>query len=112
MRLCTAYHNALCKSNINYHHCYHLNPLKTFVLFFSSSPCHNGGVCTNKRIGEGTEATINFECDCKDAWLGDVCTLCDPATKGKLQNSVVKGHIARKVTISCLTFQLIVSPSN
>ncbi|XP_003730801.2 fibropellin-3 [Strongylocentrotus purpuratus] len=47
----------------------------------SSSPCHHGGVCTNKRIGEGTAATIDFECDCKDEWTGDVCTICNTVTK-------------------------------
>nr|BAJ23055.1 hypothetical protein [Pseudocentrotus depressus] len=43
----------------------------------SSSPCHHGGECANLRVGNGTSATIHFECDCKDAWEGEVCHTCN-----------------------------------
>ncbi|XP_054752781.2 protein jagged-1-like [Lytechinus pictus] len=46
----------------------------------SSSPCHHGGECIDRRVGNGISAIIDFTCECKDQWEGNVCHTCNSTT--------------------------------
>ncbi|XP_071486589.1 uncharacterized protein [Diadema antillarum] len=53
----------------------------------SSSPCHNGGQCVDVRVGSGSSAVPDFECECMDDWDGDVCHVCNSTEGFEIQCS-------------------------